>query len=94
MKINIHIPTPLRPFVGNQDIVETHQEGTVGEVLSGLVNQYPELEKNLYDKNKVLRKFVNVYVDDEDIRYIDGENTPVKIGQSISIIPSIAGGAN
>ena len=94
MKINIHIPTPLRPFVGNQDIVEIHQEGTVGEVLSGLVNQYPELEKNLYDKNKVLRKFVNVYVDDEDIRYIDGENTPVKIGQSISIIPSIAGGAN
>ena len=87
----IMIPTPLRQFVGKQDTVEA-TGSTVGEVLSGLTSQHSELRKHLYNDEGKLRSYVNVYLNDEDIRYLDKEASAVKEGDTISIVPSIAGG--
>ncbi len=87
----IHIPTPLRQYVGKQSTVEV-KGGTVGEAMTALVEQHPEVRKHLYTEEGKLRAFVNLYVNDEDIRYLQKEATAVKEGDNISIVPSIAGG--
>lgn len=87
----IAIPTALRQYAGNQAAVEV-QGGNVGEVLNSLTAQFPDLKKHLFDAQGKLRSFVNVYVNDEDIRYQQQEETPIKEGDEVSIIPSIAGG--
>ena len=88
----ILIPTPLRQFAEKNDTVEV--EGTtVGEALTALITRFPDLKKNLYSDEGKLRSFVNVYLNDEDIRYIKKEATPVAAGDTLSIVPSIAGGA-
>ena len=92
MSNRVHIPTPLRPFTGKQDTVEV-QGATVGELLADLTRQYDGLKKHLYTDDGRLRSFVNVYINDEDIRYLQKEQTPVQPGDTISIIPSVAGGA-
>lgn len=89
----IHIPTPLRQYVGKQASVDV-QGGTVAEAMSALVAQHPELRKHLYTEDGKLRAFVNLYVNDEDIRYLQKEATALKDGDNISIVPSIAGGLN
>ena len=89
----ILIPTPLRQFVNKQDTVEAAGD-TVGEVLTALVTTYPDLKKNLYNDEGKLRSFVNVYLNDEDIRYLNKDKTPVAAGDTLSIVPSIAGGAD
>ena len=92
MPVAIHIPTPLRPFTDKLDTV--HASGaTVGEVLADLTTQYAGLKQHLYASDGRLRSFVNIYVGDEDIRYLQKEQTPVADGQTLSIIPSVAGGA-
>src|SRR4051794_30126810 len=88
----VYIPTALRQYAGNNEAV-TLSGATVKEVLSGLTEQFPELKKHLYSEAGKLRNFVNVYVNDEDIRYAKQEETPVKESDEISIIPSIAGGS-
>src|SRR3954470_14092153 len=88
----IHIPTPLRQYVGKQASVEV-QGTTVGEAMNALVAQHPELRKHLYTEDGKLRAFVNLYVNDEDIRYLQKEATALKDGDNILIVPSIAGGA-
>jgi MoaD family protein len=88
----IHIPTPLRQYVGRQSTVEV-TGSTVGEAMSALVAQHPELRKHLYTEDGKLRAFVNLYVNDEDIRYMQKEATALSEGDNISIVPSIAGGA-
>jgi molybdopterin converting factor small subunit len=90
--IKIHIPTPLRQYVGKQGTVEV-QGGTVGQALSGLVTHHPDLRRHLYTDDGKLRAFVNVYLNDEDIRYLQKEDTTVKESDNISIVPSIAGGS-
>ena len=92
MAHRILIPTPLRPFAGRQDVVEI-EGSTVGDVLKGLVAQYGDLRRHLYTEDGRLRSFVNVYVNDEDIRHLDREKTGLKAGDTISIVPSVAGGA-
>ena len=87
----ILIPTPLRQYVDKKDTVDV-AGATVGEVLGALTTQYPDLRKNLYNDEGKLRSFVNVYVNDEDIRYLSKDKTEVKDGDTISIVPSIAGG--
>jgi adenylyltransferase/sulfurtransferase len=89
----ILIPTPLRQYVDKKDAVEV-SGATVGEVLSALTGQYPDLRKNLFNEEGKLRSFVNVYVNDEDIRYLKKDATEVNEGDTISIIPSIAGGCH
>ncbi|MBV8050407.1 MAG: MoaD/ThiS family protein [Acidobacteriaceae bacterium] len=87
----IHIPTPLRQYVGKQsDVAVTG--GTVAEALSELVSKHPELRRHLYSDDGKLRAFVNVYVNDEDVRYLQKEATTIKDSDTISIVPSIAGG--
>jgi len=88
----IHIPTPLRQYAGKQAAVDV-PAATIGEALSGLVNSHPDLRRHLYTDEGKLRAFVNVYLNDEDVRYLEKDATAVKDGDSISIVPSIAGGA-
>ncbi|PDV97588.1 MoaD/ThiS family protein [Candidatus Chloroploca asiatica] len=90
MAITITIPTALRQYAGNNATVAFEAE-TVGALLQRLVEHYPNLGKHIFDGGK-LRSFVNVYVGDEDIRYLQGEATPLKDGETVSIIPAIAGG--
>ena len=92
MPNTIHIPTPLRPFTDKQESVDV-SGGTVGELLADLTARYEGLRKHLYTDEGKLRNFVNVYLNDEDIRYLQREQTPVKPGDSLSIVPSVAGGA-
>jgi molybdopterin converting factor small subunit len=92
MSVKVMIPTPLRVYAGKRDSAD-FRAATVGEALSGLTSQFAELRKHLYTEDGKLRAFVNVYLNDEDIRYLSLESTPTKDGDTISIIPSIAGGA-
>src|ERR1041385_4705995 len=92
MPNTIHIPTPLRPFTDKRESVEV-SGATVGELLADLTKKYEGLRKHLYADDGRLRNFVNVYLNDEDIRYLQKEKTPVKPGDSLSIVPSVAGGA-
>ena len=85
------IPTPLRQYAGKQDTVDL-SGSTVGEVLNGLTSQFGDLRKQLYSDEGKLSSYVNVYLNDEDIRYLQKEQTPVSPGDTISIIPSVAGG--
>jgi sulfur-carrier protein len=89
--MKILIPTPLRQYAGKKDIVDVPAQ-TVGEALSGLTTQYSDLRRHLYTDDGKLRAFVNVYLNDEDIRYLQKESTPVRDGDTLSIVPSIAGG--
>lgn len=91
MPVNIRIPTPLRPYTDKKESVLL-EGNTVGEILQQLAVTYPPLKKHLFLEDGKLRSFVNVYVNDEDIRYLRNEQTPVSPLDVISIIPSIAGG--
>jgi adenylyltransferase/sulfurtransferase len=88
----LHLPTPLRPYAGGAATVEV-PAGTVGEALTALVRRYEPLRRHLFDESGRLRSFVNVYKNDEDVRYLEKERTPVSESDSLSIVPSIAGGA-
>ncbi len=91
MPVKVMIPTPLRGYAGKQESVEL-QAGTVGEALSALTTKFEELRKHLYADDGRLRSFVNVYVNDEDIRFLQKDKTQLREGDTISIVPSIAGG--
>jgi molybdopterin converting factor small subunit len=93
MAVKLEIPTALRPFAGKQASVEFNA-ATVGDALKQLTGIYADLRKHLYTDDGRIRSFVNIYVNDEDIRYLQKENTPIKYGDTISFVPSIAGGAN
>ena len=88
----ILIPTPLRQFTGKLDSVSV-AGGTVGEVLNALTAQYPDLRKQIFTDEGKVRSFVNVYINDEDIRYLSKDATAAKDGDTISLVPSIAGGS-
>ena len=92
MAVKVIIPTPLRAYAGKQESVDV-QAATVGEALSAVTTKFADLKKHLYSDDGRLRSFVNVYVNDEDIRYLQKDQTSVKPGDTISIVPSIAGGA-
>jgi molybdopterin converting factor small subunit len=87
----IHIPTPLRQYAGKQPTIEV-KATTIAEALSGLIAKHPDLRRHLYTEDGKLRSFVNVYLNDEDVRYLQKEATAVKDNDNISIVPSIAGG--
>jgi sulfur-carrier protein adenylyltransferase/sulfurtransferase len=92
MATKILIPTPLRPFTDKKDAVEAEGK-TVGELLADLTTKHSGLKAHLYNAEGKLRSFVNIYVNDEDIRYLQKEQTPIAAGDTVSIIPSVAGGA-
>jgi molybdopterin converting factor small subunit len=92
MPVKVMIPTPLRAYAGKHESVDL-QAATVAEALSALTSRFGELKKHLYSDDGRLRSFVNVYVNDEDIRYLQKDQTQVREGDTISIVPSIAGGS-
>jgi len=87
----IRIPTPLRPYTNSQAEVPV-TGATVGDALSDLTRQYPNLKQHLYNDGGQLRAFVNIFLNDEDIRHIRGADTPVQERDRLMIVPSIAGG--
>ena len=90
--MKIHIPTPLRQYAGKQTTVEV-PGATVAEALAALTTQHPDLRKHIFTDDGKVRAFVNIYLNDEDVRYLAAkDSTPVKQEDAISIIPSIAGG--
>jgi molybdopterin converting factor small subunit len=91
MAVKVIIPTPLRAYAGKQESLEL-EAGTVAEALSALTAKFTDLKKHLYSDDGRLRSFVNVYVNDEDIRYLQKDQTALKDGDIVSIVPSIAGG--
>ena len=91
MATKILIPTPLRPYTDKKDAVDAEGR-TVGELLADLTKRHSGLKAHLYNEQGKLRSFVNLYLNDEDIRYLQKEETKVSAGDTISIIPSVAGG--
>ena len=92
MPVKIHIPTPLRPYTDKLDVVEI-DGNTIGELLNNLTAKFDGLKQHLFNSEGKMRSFVNVYLNDEDIRYLQKDQTPVKAGDTVSIIPSVAGGS-
>ncbi len=92
MSVTVRIPQPLRRFTENRDVIEL-SAGTVGELLEQLERQYPGITERLREPDGQLRRFVNIYVDGEDIRFLSGLATEVRDGTEVSIIPAIAGGS-
>jgi molybdopterin synthase sulfur carrier subunit len=90
MSIRVHIPTPMRQHTDGQAVVEA-AGGTVKAVLDNVGTKYPAITGRLFENGQV-RRFVNVYLNDEDVRYLDNLNTAVKDGDEVSIIPAVAGG--
>lgn len=91
MATEVHIPTALQQYAGKKDAVTVDGQ-TIQEVLDNLTKLHEPLRKHLFNEKGELRSFVNVYVNDEDIRYQKGATTPVKDGDVVSIVPAIAGG--
>jgi sulfur-carrier protein len=90
--VQVNLPTVLRPHAGGAKVVSAHGS-TVGEVLTVIVSEYPGLTGQVIDESGALHKFVNVYVNDDDVRYLSALDTPVKDADEISILPAVAGGA-
>jgi molybdopterin converting factor small subunit len=90
MSTIVRIPAPLRTLTGGQDEVSA-TGGTVGEVIEDLEKRHPGIKDRLVD-TKGVRRFINIYVGEEDVRFLEGLSTPVKAGDQISIVPAIAGG--
>jgi len=91
MATKVRIPSPLRKLTNNEELVEV-SAATVGAAIAELQSRYPGIKERLVDENGEIRRFVNVYVNEEDIRFLKNQDTPLKDGDEISIIPAIAGG--
>ncbi len=92
MAVKVRIPTPLMKLTNNQSEVSA-EGGTIAEILNNLESQYTGIKERICDESGAPRRFINIYLNEEDIRFLDGEKTGVKEGDEISIIPAIAGGA-
>ncbi len=92
MKVHVRIPSPLKKLAGGQDVIKA-EGNTVGEVVQKLVETYPDLKQRLLDEQGMIRRFINIYVNDQDIRFIRGLEMPLEEGDQLSIIPAIAGGS-
>ena len=91
MGVTVRIPTPLRKFTGGKEQVEVNGS-TISEVVDDLEQNFPGMKEKLYDDKGSIRKFLNIYLNDEDIRFMESLDTLVKDGDSVSLIPAIAGG--
>jgi len=91
MPKKIRIPTPLRKLTNSEELVEVNG-ATIADAIAELQSRYPGIQERLVDEKGEVRRFVNVYVNEEDIRFLKNQQTPLKDGDEISIIPAIAGG--
>ncbi len=92
MPVKVRVPTPLMKLTNNQAEV-TAEGGTIADVLNDLENQFAGIKERICEENGTPRRFINIYLNEEDIRFLDGEQTKIKDGDEVSIIPAIAGGA-
>ena len=91
MASTIRIPTPLRKLTNDQETLEV-ESNTIGEAIDEIEGKFPGIKERLVDEEGEIRRFVNVYVNEEDIRFLENQDTPLKDGDDVSIIPAIAGG--
>ena len=91
MSVNVRIPTPLRKLTADQELVSSNG-GNLLECIDSLEQTYPGLKERICDETGELRRFVNVYVNGEDIRFLSGLETPLKANDEVSIVPAVAGG--
>ncbi|MEE9585253.1 MAG: MoaD/ThiS family protein [Candidatus Brocadiales bacterium] len=91
MPVTVRVPTPLRPLTGNAEQVEV-SGSSIREIINDLESKHSGIKNRLCDEKGEIRRFINVYLNDEDIRFMQNQDTPVKDGDQISIIPAIAGG--
>ena len=91
MSVKVRIPTPLRRLTGDEEVVEVNA-GTIGSAIAEMQRRFPGIAERLVDEAGNVRRFVNVYVNEEDIRFLKEKDTPLKDGDEVSIIPAIAGG--
>ena len=91
MPVKVRIPTPLQKLTGNQSEVSA-KGSSLKEILTDMERQFPGIKERLYDEKGALRRFINFYVNNEDVRFLKGESTPVKEGDEVSVVPAIAGG--
>ena len=91
MAVTVHVHTPLRKLTGNQSEVQA-EAATVAELVDNLESAHAGIKEKLLDESGDIRRYVNIYVNDEDIRFLDGKDTSLRDGDSVSIVPAIAGG--
>ncbi|MFT4689864.1 MAG: ubiquitin-like small modifier protein 1 [Verrucomicrobiia bacterium] len=91
MSVSVRIPTPLRKLTNDEELVDVEAE-TIGDAINELQTKYPGIQERLMDENGEVRRFVNIYLNEEDIRFLQNKETPIKDGDEVSIIPAIAGG--
>ncbi len=92
MSITVRIPTPLRKLTKDQDAVTVDEGGTLAQLIDALEERHPGLKERLCDESGDLRRFVNVYVNGEDVRFLSGLETSIEAGAEVSIVPAVAGG--
>ncbi len=91
MSVKVRIPTPLRGLTGEQDVV-AGEEGTLAVCIDGLETSFPGIKERICDETGELRRFVNVYINGEDVRFMEGLGSALKAGDEVSIVPAVAGG--
>ena len=92
MAVKVRIPTPLRKITKDQEVVEIDSCTNIGQMIDSLEKQFPGIRERLCDDKGEVRRFINVYLNDEDIRFLKNRDTSVKAGDEVSIVPAIAGG--
>ena len=92
MAVTVRIPTPLRKLTGEQDTVMAEEAGTLAQLIDVLEGMHPGLKERICDETGELRRFVNVYVNGEDVRFMSGLETKLEAGTEVSIVPAVAGG--
>lgn len=91
MAVKVRIPTPLQKLTQNRAEVDSNGS-TISELVDDLERNYPGIKERIYDENGKVRRFINIYVNEEDVRFLQGDSTQIKDGDEVSIIPAIAGG--
>ncbi len=92
MAVKVRIPTPLRKLTKEKDIVELNGAANIGDLIESLEKNYPGIKDRLVDEKGEVRRFINVFINDEDIRFLENKKTSLKDGDEVSIVPAIAGG--
>jgi molybdopterin synthase sulfur carrier subunit len=92
LTVTVRIPAPLRKVTGERDVVTADVGGSLLEIITRLDHEYPGLKERICDEKGELRRFVNLYINGEDVRFLSGLETPVKAGDEVSIVPAVAGG--
>lgn len=93
MAVNVRIPTPLRKLTNEQEIVTLGEAASLAALIDALEGQHPGLKERICDETGQIRRFVNVYVNGEDVRFLSGLETPIEAGAEVSIVPAVAGGS-